>query len=182
MATSMAFMARAWRSCCCSACRRRFATSISATSSRASTSSPSSCWRSWPRPSSSPAIPLSATAAPSASCAATAAPCVMMNLTTALAWSCYFFGLSHLEPSIVNTLHSGMGPLTVVALAAFGVRLAKTDQIGWGRVLRLRRDRAVARGALAGSCCRAVRAGAPARGVRRCSDSRRFSSAARRSR
>jgi len=56
---------------------------------------------------------------------------LMMNLTTALAWSCYFFGLSHLEPSIVNTLHSGMGPLTVVALAALGVRLAKTDQVGW---------------------------------------------------
>jgi len=55
----------------------------------------------------------------------------MMNLTTALAWSCYFFALSHLEPSIVNTMHSGMGPLTVVALAALGVRLAKTDQVGW---------------------------------------------------
>src|SRR6476660_10570116 len=57
---------------------------------------------------------------------------VMMNVTTALAWSCYFFGLSHLEPSIVNTLHSGMGPITVVALAAFGVRLAKTESVGWG--------------------------------------------------
>jgi drug/metabolite transporter (DMT)-like permease len=55
----------------------------------------------------------------------------MMNLTTALAWSCYFFGLSHLEPSIVNTMHSGMGPLTVVALAALGVRLARTDHVGW---------------------------------------------------
>jgi drug/metabolite transporter (DMT)-like permease len=56
---------------------------------------------------------------------------LMMNVTTALAWSCYFFGLSHLEPSIVNTLHSGMGPLTVVTLAAFGVRLAKSDHVGW---------------------------------------------------
>ena len=56
---------------------------------------------------------------------------LMMNLTTALAWSCYFFGLSHLEPSIVNTVHSGMGPLTVVALAALGVRLAKSDHVGW---------------------------------------------------
>ena len=56
---------------------------------------------------------------------------LMMNLTTALAWSCYFYGLSHLEPSIVNTMHSGMGPLTVVILAAFGVRLAKTDHVGW---------------------------------------------------
>src|SRR5262245_5177535 len=54
----------------------------------------------------------------------------MMNLTTALAWSCYFFGLTHLEPSVVNTIHSGMAPLTVVVLAAFGVRLAKTDDIG----------------------------------------------------
>jgi drug/metabolite transporter (DMT)-like permease len=48
-----------------------------------------------------------------------------INLTTALAWSCYFFALTHLEPSIVNTVHSGMGPLTVVALAACGVKLAK---------------------------------------------------------
>ena len=53
------------------------------------------------------------------------------NVTTALAWSCYFFGLSHLEPSIVNTLHSGMAPLTVVAFAAFGARLAKAETIGW---------------------------------------------------
>jgi drug/metabolite transporter (DMT)-like permease len=51
---------------------------------------------------------------------------LMMNLTTALAWTSYFFGLSHLDPSVVNTLHSGMGPLTVVALAAFGSRLAKS--------------------------------------------------------
>jgi drug/metabolite transporter (DMT)-like permease len=48
-----------------------------------------------------------------------------MNATTALAWSCYFFALTHLEPSIVSTVHSGMGPLTVVGLAACGVRLAK---------------------------------------------------------
>jgi len=60
---------------------------------------------------------------------------LMMNITTALAWSCYFFGLSHLDPSIVNTVHSGMGPLTVVALAAFGARLAKTDHVGWWEYL-----------------------------------------------
>jgi drug/metabolite transporter (DMT)-like permease len=57
---------------------------------------------------------------------------VAINLTTALAWSCYFAGLSRLEPSVVNTLHSGMGPLTVISLAAFGVRLAKIDEIFWG--------------------------------------------------
>jgi drug/metabolite transporter (DMT)-like permease len=59
-----------------------------------------------------------------------------MNVTTALAWSCYFFALTRLEPSAVNTLHSGMGPLTVMALAAFGARLAKAGdkpgEIGWG--------------------------------------------------
>jgi drug/metabolite transporter (DMT)-like permease len=53
-----------------------------------------------------------------------------MNATTALAWSCYFFALTHLEPSIVNTVHSGMGPLTVLALAACGVGLAKPSAIG----------------------------------------------------
>jgi len=53
-----------------------------------------------------------------------------MIVTTALAWTCYFFALTHLEPSIVNTLHSGMGPLTVIALAACGVRLAKQSVIG----------------------------------------------------
>jgi uncharacterized membrane protein YhaH (DUF805 family) len=53
-----------------------------------------------------------------------------MNATTALAWSCYFFALTHLEPSIVNTVHSGMGPLTVIALAAGGARLAKPGAVG----------------------------------------------------
>lgn len=45
---------------------------------------------------------------------------VAMNVTTALAWSCYFFALKHLEPSVVNTIHSGMAPLTVIAVAALG--------------------------------------------------------------
>jgi drug/metabolite transporter (DMT)-like permease len=48
-----------------------------------------------------------------------------VNATTAVAWSCYFFALTQLEPAIVNTVHSGMAPLTVLALAAAGVRLAK---------------------------------------------------------
>ena len=55
-----------------------------------------------------------------------AATIIAINLTTALAWSCYFFGLTHIEPSIVNALHSGMGPLTVIALAALGFPLART--------------------------------------------------------
>ena len=54
---------------------------------------------------------------------------VGMNITTALAWSCYFFALTHLEPSIVNTIHSGMGPLTVVAMGACGIKLAQTKHV-----------------------------------------------------
>jgi drug/metabolite transporter (DMT)-like permease len=58
-----------------------------------------------------------------------------MNVTTAIAWNCYFFGLTHLEPSIVNAIHSGMAPLTVALLGAFGVKLAKPQKLGpweWG--------------------------------------------------
>lgn len=53
-----------------------------------------------------------------------------MNITTALAWTCYFFGLKHLEPSIVNTVHSGMAPLTVIGLAAVGIRITKQETVG----------------------------------------------------
>jgi drug/metabolite transporter (DMT)-like permease len=55
---------------------------------------------------------------------------VAANLTTALAWSCYFFALTHVDPSVVNTVHSGMGPLTVVVLGFFGVRLAQGKSAG----------------------------------------------------
>jgi hypothetical protein len=57
---------------------------------------------------------------------------VAVNVTTALAWSCYFFALTHLEPAIVNTVHSGMAPLTVLALGACGVRLTKADVLRGG--------------------------------------------------
>ena len=53
-----------------------------------------------------------------------------MNLTTAIAWICYFFALTHLEPAIVNTIHSGMAPLAVIGLGACGARLAKHQDIG----------------------------------------------------
>jgi drug/metabolite transporter (DMT)-like permease len=58
-----------------------------------------------------------------------------INVTTALAWSCYFFGLSRLEPSVVNTLHSAMGPLTVVALVTFGSPLGPSGPLRWGEYL-----------------------------------------------
>ena len=53
-----------------------------------------------------------------------------MNATTALAWSCYFFGLTHLEPAVVNTIHTGMGPLTVLSLAGLGSRLVRPSAVG----------------------------------------------------
>lgn len=57
-------------------------------------------------------------------------PVIAMNVTTAIAWNCYFFALTHLEPSVVNTLHSGIGPLVVVILGALGVRLAGKGRPG----------------------------------------------------
>ncbi len=48
-----------------------------------------------------------------------------INVTTAIAWISYFFSLKHLQPSVVNTLHSGAGPLTVILLASFGIHIAQ---------------------------------------------------------
>jgi drug/metabolite transporter (DMT)-like permease len=55
---------------------------------------------------------------------------LMVNVTTAMAWSSYFFALTYLDPSIVNTIHSAMGPLVVVVLGAFGVALAQQTATG----------------------------------------------------
>ena len=53
-----------------------------------------------------------------------------MNLFTALAWSNYFFSLTYVEPSVANTVHSAMGPLTVVVLGRLGLRIAKPGRLG----------------------------------------------------
>jgi drug/metabolite transporter (DMT)-like permease len=55
---------------------------------------------------------------------------IAANITTALAWTCFFFALTYLDPAIVNTIHSAMGPLTVVVLGSCGVALAKPKAIG----------------------------------------------------
>ncbi len=52
-----------------------------------------------------------------------------MNITTGLAWTSYFFGLASLEPAVVNTLHSGIGPLTVILLALAGFAIAGKSSI-----------------------------------------------------
>ncbi|MGE0626600.1 MAG: hypothetical protein AB7O43_02155 [Hyphomicrobiaceae bacterium] len=46
-----------------------------------------------------------------------------MVVTTAMSWPFYFHALTYLDPSIVNTIHSGMAPLTAMALALSGSRL-----------------------------------------------------------
>ncbi len=53
-----------------------------------------------------------------------------MNVTTAMAWTCYFFALRHLEPAVVNTVHSGMAPLIAIALAALWPQLSRPEPIG----------------------------------------------------
>lgn len=53
-----------------------------------------------------------------------------MNITTAMAWTSYFFGLTHLEPAVVNTLHSGVGPLTVIVMGAMGLQIAGNWRTG----------------------------------------------------
>src|SRR5205807_574021 len=43
---------------------------------------------------------------------------LLMNLCTACAWLCYFQSLRHLEPAVANVLHAGLGPLTIMMMAA----------------------------------------------------------------
>jgi len=52
---------------------------------------------------------------------------LMMNLTTAGAWICYFFALKFLEPSIVNTLFVGIGPFVIMAIRASGQPIARSN-------------------------------------------------------
>jgi drug/metabolite transporter (DMT)-like permease len=56
-------------------------------------------------------------------------PIAAANVTTAVAWTSFFFALTHVDPAICNTIHSAMGPLTVVVLGARGVGLAKPEAI-----------------------------------------------------
>jgi drug/metabolite transporter (DMT)-like permease len=51
------------------------------------------------------------------------------NVTTAIAWTSFFFALAHVDPAICNAIHSAMGPLTVVVLGACGIALAKPGAI-----------------------------------------------------
>jgi drug/metabolite transporter (DMT)-like permease len=50
-----------------------------------------------------------------------------LNVATAAAWLCFFYGLRHLEPAVVATLYNGVGPLTVLALHVLGSTAAKSS-------------------------------------------------------
>lgn len=50
---------------------------------------------------------------------------VLANLGSAAAWLSYFYALKQLEPSIVNTIHTGAGPVTLVALSALGLHISR---------------------------------------------------------
>jgi drug/metabolite transporter (DMT)-like permease len=49
----------------------------------------------------------------------------LANLGTACAWLSYFFALSLLEPAAVNTIHAGMGAVTLVGLSAMGLHISR---------------------------------------------------------
>ncbi len=43
-----------------------------------------------------------------------------MNVTTAIAWLCFFHGLKQLEPAVVATLYNGIRPIAVLMTQARG--------------------------------------------------------------
>lgn len=43
---------------------------------------------------------------------------VALNVTTAIAWLSFFFGLKHLEPAVAATLYNGSGPIAVLLFGA----------------------------------------------------------------
>jgi drug/metabolite transporter (DMT)-like permease len=55
---------------------------------------------------------------------------VGINVTSAIAWIAYFYALKHLEPSLVQVLWAGIGPLSVGWLEAGGIVLARPVLVG----------------------------------------------------
>ena len=51
------------------------------------------------------------------------------NAATAAAWLSYFYALAHLEPAVVNTLHAGIGAVTVLLAAGGGIRIAQVGSL-----------------------------------------------------
>ncbi len=53
-----------------------------------------------------------------------------VNLTTAVAWLCFFGALNLLEPTVVSTVFSGVAPAGVALLALFGLQAAGNVRAG----------------------------------------------------
>ena len=51
-----------------------------------------------------------------------------VNVTSAVAWLAYFGALKRVEPSVVNTIFSGISPLAVTLLALVGLRSAINEK------------------------------------------------------
>lgn len=54
---------------------------------------------------------------------------LMANLGTAAAWLSYFHALKMLEPSVVNTIHAGIGSVTLVGLGAMGIHVSRPARV-----------------------------------------------------
>ena len=55
-------------------------------------------------------------------------------LVMLMAWTCFFFSLKHQQPSYVNTLHSGMGPVFVFAMELADQRIGYSSAVFAGIV------------------------------------------------
>lgn len=49
-------------------------------------------------------------------------PLLAVNITTAVAWLCYFGALNMIEPSVVSTIFAGVSPVGVALMAALGLQ------------------------------------------------------------
>jgi drug/metabolite transporter (DMT)-like permease len=55
---------------------------------------------------------------------------LLVNLTTAIAWLSYFGSLRFVEPSVTNTVYSGIAPLAVMSFAAWGFKARSEERVG----------------------------------------------------
>jgi drug/metabolite transporter (DMT)-like permease len=55
-----------------------------------------------------------------------------INATSAVGWICFFYALRGLEPSLVQIVWAGSGPLTITALERLGIALAAPTRLRLG--------------------------------------------------
>lgn len=54
---------------------------------------------------------------------------VLANIGSAAAWLSYFYALKLLEPSVVNTIHTGIGPITLAWLGVLGLHISSRARV-----------------------------------------------------